>query len=175
MLDAEKKSSSSSSRPTQYELVYSGTPNPDNAGKIDLKNEAANTRLILNVRCGRQTPKKGDRAVSANVTENGVNGGTGRKPDGTRPEDLKALVPGMKVTLNKNTGIVTTDGQSADASWGDASYGTTVKMTVSGSGTSSVTITYIITGNLTGGTAGPQNSMPNPVTITFIYSASKIE
>jgi len=155
-------------------LVYSGTESPNNVGKIDLENTAAETRLILNVRCGREVTKKGEGKVSANVESNGVNSGTGRKPDGTRPQDLQAVVPEMTVTLNPNTGIVTTDGDNHEHAWGDADFGTNVNLTVSGSGTSAVTITYVITGNLTDGTPGEQNTMPNPVTIIFIYTAEKV-
>lgn len=163
--------------PTQYELVYSGTEKPNNFGDIHLEKVGTNINLILKVRCGRTTPRKGERKVSANVTENGVNSGKGTKPDGTHPEGIQALVPAMTVSLNKDTGIVTTDGKNGEKSWGDASFGTTVKMTVEGSGTSSVTITYVITGNLTGGTAktGDHPLLTNPVTITCTYSASKIE
>jgi hypothetical protein len=80
----------------------------------------------------------------------------------------------MTVTLDSETGIVTIDGQSDQRSFGDANFGCNVDMTVTGSGTASVTVAYVITANLEGGTADPAD-LPNPATFTCVYTAEKVK
>ena len=138
-------------------------------------NSANNTYIRGNVRCGRETPQKDEGATSANITENGVNSGLGRKADGTIARDVSALVTGMTVNLDPKTGIVTTEGGNDTKTYGNNAFGVNVSMTVAGSGTKSVKITYTITFYLTGGTLDEASTMENPVTIEFIYTGEKVE
>ena len=138
-------------------------------------NSTADTRIEGLVRCGRQTPKKGDGATSATITTNGVMACRGKKADGTLVSDVEVLVAALTITLDPDTGIVTTGGTNETETYGDASFGVVVAMTVSGSGTTSVTVSYTIPFKLTGGAVDGISTMPNPVTVNFIYTGEEVE
>jgi hypothetical protein len=99
----------------------------------------------------------------------------GKKADGTLVSDVEVLVAALTITLDPDTGIVTTGGTNETETYGDASFGVVVAMTVSGSGTTSVTVSYTITFKLTGGAVDGISTMPNPVTVNFIYTGEEVE
>lgn len=138
-------------------------------------NVANNTRIEGQVRCGRETPEKGGRATSARISGNGVSSGRGKKSDGTSVRDVTATVSEMTITLDPDTGIVTTGGTNETKTYGDISFGVEVAMTISGSGTSYVTINYTITFKLTGGAIDGGSTLPNPVTMQFIYTSEQVK
>lgn len=84
------------------------------------------------------------------------------------------LVSGMTINLDRATGIVTATGVNEEKTYGDETFGAKVKMTVAGSGTSAVTITYVITAFLTGGVRDA-NFSPNPMTVTCVYTGTLIQ